>query len=94
MCLKLDDGEPQRGTYPISIRALVAKVGDLSDKKNADTAALREALQAAPRDLGCQKPSTKTGVKENSEDSLSRVDRTAAQEASENPSPPLSGGGE
>ncbi|KAK4198013.1 hypothetical protein QBC40DRAFT_298770 [Triangularia verruculosa] len=62
-----------------SVRALVTKVGDVLDKKNADIAALREALQAARRDLEAQKLRVKTRVKENPNDSFTRVkDITAA----------------
>lgn len=76
-----------------SVRALVAKIGDVLDKKNADIAALREALRTARRDLEAQKPRTKTRVKENPNDSFARVeDITAAQEASERPPKRRKGG--
>lgn len=76
-----------------SVRAPVAKIGDVLDKKNADIAALREALRTARRDLEAQKPRTKTRVKENPNDSFARVeDITAAQEASERPPKRRKGG--
>jgi hypothetical protein len=68
-------------------------VGDVLGKKNAEIAALKEALQAARRDLEAQKPRTKTRVKENPNDSFARIeDINAAQEASESPPKRRKGG--